>query len=665
MNRFTRFVLISLFSSAVMATASAQYQLPNPGFEGEWNPVSQNGKSGYEPTGWHSFLSMKTGGTFYNSAIALKLEPSTDVRPGSSGTQSAKIWSNAINLVFFKVVANGNLTTGQIYGGSTSATDASGNYNFSDPSNTGYNQTFTGKPDSIVQWVKYVPINSGNKARVSAIIHENSRYQDPEATTYTNVVAKAQMNYPATSDKGWQRLSVPFTYESGEKVPAYILISYSTSETPGGGDENDAVYIDDIEMIYNSRLKTIAFNGSDFKLTDGDYDYDLSSGGTYYPETVAATVDGVSASYEIEKTSGNVMTVTVNGGDISANPANKHVYTFTFAQREYKVSVASDNSTMGSAYIGEAGTTSTTVKEGSPVTVTAVANAHYEFAEWVDGSDNGVSTQAVYTIPSVTGNMTLTAKFRPVMHTVSATCDTEAGSVSVGDGGSASQQVQDGNSITVTAVAKEGYIFEEWRNSDGEKVSGNASYTVDNVTSDLSFTAIFAELVESDLSFELDGTQRADLEEGSFSNTASATDSEGEITYSITASSSDGIATVDAATGTVTLLGAGTVTVTATQEAWGRYLETVAEYELEIVSAPSGVEESSAAADVNVYGVSGGIMITGVTCNTSVKVYSLSSIMVENTEIAADTRITVPCKGIYLVDVTAGSGRKVFRVAVK
>ena len=320
---------------------------------------------------------------------------------------------------------------------------------------------------------------------------------------------------------------------------------------------------------------------------------------------------------------------------------------------------------MGSAYIGEAGTTSTTVKEGSPVTVTAVANAHYEFAEWVDGSDNGVSTQAVYTIPSVTGNMTLTAKFRPVMHTVSATCDTEAGSVSVGDGGSASQQVQDGNSITVTAVAKEGYIFEEWRNSNGEKVSGNASYTVDNVTSDLSFTAIFAELVESDLSFELDGTQRADLEEGTFSNTASATDSEGEITYSITASSSDGIATVDAATGTVTLLGAGTVTVTATQEAWGRYLETVAEYELEIVSAPSGVEESSAAAGINVYGISGGIMVTGVEGSANVRVYSLNSVLVREVTVSGNAQISVPYKGIYLIEVTSENGRRIFRAAVK
>ena len=59
-------------------------------------------------------------------------------------------------------------------------------------------------------------------ARVSAVIHENSRYQDPEATTYTNIVARAQHNFYATSDKGWQRISVPFTYE-GNKTPAFLF----------------------------------------------------------------------------------------------------------------------------------------------------------------------------------------------------------------------------------------------------------------------------------------------------------------------------------------------------------------------------------------------------------------------------------------------------------
>lgn len=665
MNRFKLLVLITLLSSAVVTTASAQYQLPNPGFEGEWNPVSKNGKSGYEPTGWHSFLSMKTGGSLYNSAIALKLESSNDVRPGSTGTQSAKIWANAVKVLFFNVVANGNLTTGQIYGGSTTATDAKGNYNFSDPSNTGYNQTFTGKPDSIVQWVKYVPINSGDKARVSAIIHENSRYQDPEATTYTNVVAKAQMNYSATTDNGWQRLSIPFTYESGDKTPAYILVSYSTSETPGGGSENDAVYIDDVEMIYNSELTSATFGDMEFYPTEGRYDYGITlDKGLQYPQFTSAKTNGVSATYETEWTSDNVAVITVKGGDISENPDNKHVYTFTF-YKTYTASVASNNPEMGSVYIMSSGTTSINISEGETTTIKATPNQHYEFVEWRDSNGEYFSSDASCRI-TISGDVTYTAVFREITHTVSVSCDETMGNVYVGDNtGSTSAQIGDGKSVTVTANANDGYIFDGWMDALGKIVSHDASYTIGNVTEDLEFTALFDQKVYSDLGFENEGPITISLEEGTYTNTASATDSEGEITYEISSSSSDDVATIDANTGTVTLLNPGSITVKATQAGWGKYLETSAEYVLTITQQPSGVEDASATESLNVYGVSGGIMITGVYESANVRVYSLNSILVNESQISGDTRISVPYKGIYLIEVATGSERKVFRAAVK
>lgn len=666
MNKFVRLTLIALFSSAFLTTVSAQYQLPNSGFEGEWNAVSKNGKSGYEPTGWHSFLSMKTGGSLYNSAIALKLESSSDVRPGSTGTQSAKIWANAVKVLFFSVVANGNLTTGQIYGGSTSATDASGNYNFSDPSNTGYNQTFTGKPDSIAQWVKFVPVKSGDKARVSAIIHENSRYQDPEATTYTNVVAKAQMNYSATAGNGWQRLSIPFSYESGDKTPAYILVSYSTSETPGGGSENDAVYIDDIEMIYNSKLTSATFGNMVLNPTEGKYNYSVTlDKGNPYPAFVSAETNGVSATYDIEWPSDNTAVITVKGGDISENPENKNVYRYTFF-RTFTASVKANDPEMGSVYIMNPGTTSADIMEGNSVSIIATANQHYEFVEWVDNNGNHFSSDASCLI-TVTGDETYTAVFREITHTVSVSCDETMGHVYVGDNtGSTSAQIGDGKNVTVNAEAENGYMFEGWKNSFGDMVSSNTSYTVENVTEDVTLTAVFVKMTNSDLSFELDGDQSVYIEEGSFSNIASATDSEGEVTYAITWSSADDIATVDANSGTVTLLGTGTIEVTATQAQWGKYLETEASYRLEILSSdPSGVEETSATDNLNAYGMAGGIMVTGIEGKARVRVFSLNSVMVNDTYADGNTLISVPYKGIYLVEVSTGNGRKVFRAAVK
>lgn len=664
MNRFKLLVLITLLSSAVVTTASAQYQLPNPGFEGEWNPVSKNGKSGYEPTGWHSFLSMKTGGSLYNSAIALKLESSNDVRPGSTGTQSAKIWANAVRVLFFSVVANGNLTTGQIYGGSTTATDAKGNYNFSDPSNTGYNQTFTGKPDSIVQWVKFVPVNAGDKARVSAIIHENSRYQDPEATTYTNVVAKAQMNYSATTDNGWQRLSIPFSYESGDKTPAYILVSYSTSETPGGGSENDAVYIDDVEMIYNSELVSATFDGMEVNTTEGIDSYRITlDKGLQYPQFTSAKTNGVSATYETEWTSDNVAVITVKGGDISENPDNKHVYTFTF-YKTYTASVASNNPEMGSVYIMSSGTTSINISEGETTTIKATPNQHYEFVEWRDSNGEYFSSDASCRI-TISGDVTYTAVFREITHTVSVSCDETMGNVYVGDNtGSTSAQIGDGKSVTITAEAKDGYIFEGWMDSSSRLVSSNAEYTVANVTEDLAFTAVFAQKINSDLRFE-ETAISIYSDEGTFTQTASATDSQGEITYEISDSSGDNVATIDARTGTVTILGTGWLEITATQAEWGKYLETTAKYSLTIAQRPSGVEDASAAAGINVYGISGSIMVTGVEGSANVRVYSLNSVLVREETVSGNAQISVPYKGIYLIEVTSENGRRIFRAAVK
>ena len=128
----------------------AQYQLTNSGFE-NWEGVSQKQPgfggatiSGEEPTQWNSFVTAQVKNSTYKSAIANKCEPSTDVRPGTKGSKSAKIKATSVSVLGVVIaVANGNLTTGRIYGGSTDPKDASGNYNFSDPaSDAAYKHSF-------------------------------------------------------------------------------------------------------------------------------------------------------------------------------------------------------------------------------------------------------------------------------------------------------------------------------------------------------------------------------------------------------------------------------------------------------------------------------------------------------------------------------------------
>ena len=310
-------IFLPLLLFLIPFTSYGQYQLPNPGFE--------NWESNGEPTGFHSF-NTATGSLSNFAGNSNQLSQQSDVRPGSSGSSSAKI--SARNILGNN--ANGNLTTGQIVAGSMTASSTD-NHNKSYPSNTGYNQPFTGKPDAITIWTKYVPGNSGDYARVNAVIHGNSNYQDPENTDYSNIkYAQATLNYQAASGNGWQQLNIPFNVINNNVNPAYILISFSTNKSAGGGSSNDAVYIDDIEFIYNSRLTSLKVGGSDLSGFDKNtYNYTYRVNSLNSLPAITATPDGLGASVSQNITDGTA-TITVKGNDYSANPANTHTYTVTF-----------------------------------------------------------------------------------------------------------------------------------------------------------------------------------------------------------------------------------------------------------------------------------------------------------------------------------------------
>ena len=251
------------------------YAITNGGFEGSW--------SNNEAQGWHSFYTA-TGSLAGTARNSTQFTQATDVRPGSAGSHSALIQSKYI----VGAKANGNCTNGQIYAGSMTAADATGNYNFSDP-DSAFNTPFHGRPDSIVFWAKYIPgdrnaSNAANQARLNAVITTDARYQDPEddPAKYNDVrLAAGFVNYSATPDLGWQRIAVPFIYDPAnlDKEPAYILTTFTTNMVPGGGtgtkDQPDKVYLDDAELVYNNHLlsltrgdEAITFDGVSYKINE-------------------------------------------------------------------------------------------------------------------------------------------------------------------------------------------------------------------------------------------------------------------------------------------------------------------------------------------------------------------------------------------------------------
>ena len=246
---------------------SANYAITNGGFEGAW--------TSHEPQGWHSFGTATGDYASFVTGNTGQFQQSSDTRPGSTGSHSALLQSKTV----LGVSANGNCTNGRINAGSMSATDAKGNYSFSEPGSS-YTTPFVGQPDSLVFWAKYLPgggsiEDASNQASAHAVLTTNARYQDPESSDYSTVkIGEATARFSATTERGWRRVSVPFSYTSVDpKQMAYMLITFSTNKTPGGGNSTkkspDNLYIDDAEMVYNYGLKSLTLDGQAVSFTQG------------------------------------------------------------------------------------------------------------------------------------------------------------------------------------------------------------------------------------------------------------------------------------------------------------------------------------------------------------------------------------------------------------
>lgn len=255
------------------------FQLLNSGFEhyhtatfSSWTGTAKSD----EPDHWHSFMS--ADGT-YASFVAGT--PHTFISnltaPGSSGQRSLMLTSGSI----FGIVANGTVTTGRMTAGAISAADT-GNHASIDLSNTAkdakgdpFYQQFIGRPDSLALWVRFIqgtPNAAHPYATVSAAITDGTYYQEPQDKEYTNIVGIARHNTIATNGGEWQRIVVPFDYESYKQnnaTPKAMLLTISTNADPGQGSDKDTLYVDDIEMIYNADVQSVQYNGRTLTTYEG------------------------------------------------------------------------------------------------------------------------------------------------------------------------------------------------------------------------------------------------------------------------------------------------------------------------------------------------------------------------------------------------------------
>lgn len=315
-----------LLASAAVA-GYAQYQLTNSDFE-EWEEVSYSSNSGYEPVNWSSFLDGTGTSTCMKYAAYCQLyQETSELRPGTTGKSSAKLTSRAVKVLGVTLaVAQGNLTNGCVNMGSTSATDANGNYNYINESRSDQSMKFTGHPDAAHVWVKFSGSKKGN---VELLLTTKGYYQSPDGNTQTaTLVAKAQNNTISSDANNWQELTIPFTYSSTAD-PYYSLVNISTSATPGEGSESDYMYVDDLEMLYYSELDLdkSTYDGQAITFTDGNAtikaDYDESK--------LNLVSNGHAATITKEySTKSGLLRITVKGENYEEDNNNYHVYKIQF-----------------------------------------------------------------------------------------------------------------------------------------------------------------------------------------------------------------------------------------------------------------------------------------------------------------------------------------------
>lgn len=319
------------------------YQLPNSDFEGEWEMNRQKrGLMGVTytedtPASWHSFFdSTGDAASFAFGIVADQVGPLRQGTEKHSGNYSAKITSQENSL---KSISNGNLTNGIVNMGEADAASVM-NYNYSDIDNSSELGAYCrfGLPDSAEVYLYFIPQGTSNGS-AKFTLHGPVEYRDPNGSMSAedienNLIALASTEVPASD--GFVRYSIPFVYEGTlyqSVEERYMLASFSTNPNPGKGTNGDVLYIDDIRFIYNSQLATLTYDGATvegFK-ADNYETLDMSSV-AYDASKLAYTANGVgatvSASYNEETA---LLTLTVQGNDISVNAENQHVYTIQFA----------------------------------------------------------------------------------------------------------------------------------------------------------------------------------------------------------------------------------------------------------------------------------------------------------------------------------------------
>lgn len=313
-------------------------QLPNAGFE-EFHTATVTIKDMIAPSGtfksdepnsWHSFQSATGSKKKYVGSSIDTYKEDNDKRTGSTDKRCVKIQSSIVKVVGIEKPANGTMTTGRLYAGSTSAKDLTNNstLDFSDEDKDGngdpFYPIFTTKPDAMTVWVKFKGnVKEHPYATVKAIL-ANDRVQDPEKDDYKkNVIARAANAQIKSNNFAWQKLNIPFEY-ANKNTPKGMLVTISTNAEAGkaSSDKNnlDVIYVDDIAMIYNSGLKSAQYKNTNLSFADNKAAIEIEGKANEADFSIASDGEGAYISKVLKNNEGetgkSTLYITITSNDL-------------------------------------------------------------------------------------------------------------------------------------------------------------------------------------------------------------------------------------------------------------------------------------------------------------------------------------------------------------
>lgn len=358
--------LLTLALLAVAGTAGAQTstpasQVPNGNFEGSWSackPWTGSGKTkemNKQPEKWT--VSNVIG---YTTSFRGATNVGEQQTPGRGEKGNAIKIYNAPNSALSTKTVPGYMTLGTSWSTANSlGLEADGG--------TFGGISFVNKPDALRFY--YKRSHSGTNTRSSVIAYlwngstsqekvpsdiktqtevtmldrdvnilEKSYAKGGKVTNNAKLIATIE-HYITETPTEWTECIIPFEYvkKNAAETPAKFNIIFAASDYFNSTvTKGVTMYIDDVDLVYYHALSSATYDGQAIPgFDETTLSYDLSSQ-VYDEKKFDCTVKGAGAeaikSYD-EAT--GLLTVTVNGNNISDDATSKTVYTFQFKKMDY------------------------------------------------------------------------------------------------------------------------------------------------------------------------------------------------------------------------------------------------------------------------------------------------------------------------------------------